>query len=1287
MKKTLSGSLHAHTDGSILDSVMKVKDYVEAAKNMGATSIAITDHGTMLKVDDFVSECNRNGVKPIIGVELYVNEDESERKKHLVLLAKNYTGYKQISKIVTVSNTRIQGTKKRVPVANKEMLKKYGAGNNIICLTGCMQGVLADILLTNDHIISDIARLKKKQDKLASPNDADYDICLKKLKKAEEKVVELQAIKDELDSDAKLVWKAELKAAEKEKNKNAVIVAKKKKLAQEMANERLPEARERLKEAKKIVTQLNKIRETLEKKFAAYMEIEAAVNKLRQSMKTDEDLKNAVKSELEWLKSVFGNKNILMELQNHGIPEEKKVFPILAEIATETKTPVVATNDAHMVSREDYIARNIVTSISLDHYIDIRESDKELYLKSDQELADSLREILPDHIVKNAIHNISVVSANCNVAFEHQNHYPVFKNKNGDKTDAKKYLWEECQKGKAKLVANHEWSEEYETRMNYEFGVIDKMGFCDYLSIVQDFIKEAKKLAIIKEGATESTAVSVPVGPGRGSAVGSLVCYLTGITDVDPIRYGLLFERFLNIERVTMPDIDTDFSQEIREDVIEYVRTVYGQNAVCSITTVGTMAAKVAIRNAARVYRWKKEQEMTWANDDNKNAIKDKYLQLANSLCKEITDEKQWFQELSRKFISNKDAIDILNWAKKIEGISSQTSTHAAGVIISDNDDVSEHVPLMLDEESNLWKTQCDMVQAEEKGLLKMDFLGLKTLDIITKTLCMIKNNTGKIIKHETIPFESCVFEKIFQSGFTNGVFQFESPGMKNILKKTKPETIEDLIMLNAVYRPGPMDYIPEILDVKYGKKAPKYLIPGMKEILEPTYGAPVYQEQIMQLFQLAGFSLGEADIIRRYMSKKKTEKFMEYKHSSATHPGFVDEMVKRGVSKEDASLLWERLVNFSKYAFNKSHATVYAVLAYKTAWLKYHYPAEYIAAYLSVKPDSLTKLLQDAEIMGVKVMLPDVNIAEPEFITYNGNIVIGLKGLDGIGDDTPLDSIMSARKNAKFVGLKDFVLRTELNPKTIEIIVRAGGMDGFGLSRESMLEAIKSLSMLAKKIKEKKKAVVEGSEDSESSFKKLLTEYNDFPIPYKEKSIEFNLNQEKKIIGTFISGNPLDSFYFDGIKLSQIEGKNVKAFGLLSDIKKIVTKNKTDMAFARLSDATAEINVVIFPTDYAKLKSQLEENAVVVLSGNVSEEYDGFQDAVVKKLYVNGLEIPPKKNHKKIVVEIATENDQAEINKYLGKNRAELYIYYKAEKKLVKTHQSIDEKVLNNTNLRSRYL
>ena len=1188
MERYASGFLHEHTDASLNDGFKTVEEYVQQAKEMGAKFAAITDHGTLMNDITFYQECKKVGIKPILGVEIYFGEFKS----HQVLLARNYEGWKKITLLVKKSNENMIGkTGWEKPVCTKEMFDEVFSypESDIIVLSGCCKGYFASILLKNDALDMEAEKILQKISKLEVPEE--YQETCQELENMMESLEKMELRKERVDLNAKRSYRAlenkgkKLLKSSSRSAEGKILLDKAEKIkeARENALSVLPSLRDEIKSQKREISEKKKKVASLEKLVEKERSYRSELKQIREQKVPLDALKKECEIALSTWNTMF--EYFFVELQYHGVEQERKVMPILSDLAKTLGIPVVATNDSHVAKKtdEEFLGRNIIKSLQWKKFMPLENTDRELYMKSDSELWDALSEILPLEVVTEAILTIETVGNLCDLEFPIEQHYPKY-----PKGNAKAALRNACEQGRQKLIEQGIWNETYEKRLEYEFSVISEMGFCDYLMIVLDVIQYAQK-----KGKDNPENVGVGVGFGRGSAVGSLVCYLSGITSqTDPVAHGLLFERFLNKDRVTMPDIDVDIAKYLREDVIRYVKNLYGEDCVCNISTKDTLAGKLAIRSVARVIAWKKEEE----EGVDAESIRKKYLKISDRLCKAIQDEEDWYNDLMSTVLT-KEEIEILDLSKAVSGRFYGIGCHAAGIVISDGMPLINYLPLMWDNVNNIWKTQCNMGQVEELGCLKMDFLGLQTLDILTDTMRQIKRNYDVALSIEQMQPDEEVFN-LFKKGATAGIFQFSSPGMKKTLKNFKPCSIEDLTLLNAVYRPGPMQYIDSILEVKNGKREPNYILPEMEDILKTTYGYPVYQEQIMQLFQLAGFSLSKSDIIRRYMSKKKTEKFMAYKDE------FVHGFLGKGANKEETEKLWEQLLDFSKYAFNKSHSAVYACLAYKTAWLKVFYPAEFYAGYLNIKPDEIADLDSEKQISGVRFLPPDVNEAGldfkalPSHVGKRKKVRLGLKALRGVNDASCSELLEEREKNGEYKSIVDLLSRVTPNRTLMAALVKSGSLDSLCPSRCGLLEVIDVLLDTSKKFRTTENADL----------------WENIIIPdYLKDDIWNTLSNERYVTGIYLKDDILNYFTGPGCLVSKATAKDKVIFGIVDDTREILDRNGEKMAFAKVTSGGKTMEVVCFASSYAKISLQpgvyslygkMDDSGKFILSNIVQASY-----------------------------------------------------------------------------------
>lgn len=847
-EQRLYSSIHTHLQ-SRFDTADHIPQFIAKLGEYGAAGFVLTDHGVLSAVDDVnkaVTEYNeKNGteLKFIPGVEAYVEEDEDLfPRKHLILIAKDNTGYRAICRAVSESNRRLDSLD--TPRMNKEILEKYfgsdGFGHgHVYATSACIGGVIATVLLGNKLLqtkIENFRNAQKTSDKVMNPASSDY-------KKLEETLDRLLKQRDDLTVFQKETKaKADKKYAQREKQAEKLRLTGDKSYAEvrkaldaeeyesKVASDALEKIKNQLTDFGKKIKEAKDALKKMESKVQRYKQMEGRIQALTVQLKSKEELDIVARKEAEYYDALFGHGNFYMELQNHGMPDECTVMPELARIARDTGIPVIASNDIHTItnSEDDILARQIIRAKRFGQFKPAEPWDRELYIKTDDELRQALKCIIPDEsVINEAMDNIRVIIDSCNVTFEKENHYPKYKCENGMTADEQ--LRKLAEDGiEWRFPGKSGWTKEYADQLEYELEIIKQMGVSDYLLVVKDFLEYGRVIGKVPPERLDEVPLTIPeakawvemngwktgegVGPGRGSAVGCLVCYLIGITNIDPLKYGLLFQRFLNPERVSMPDIDSDFRTDVREKVIEFVKHKYGENAVCCILTKGKSMAKNSIRDCAKFLGQHKYNDPSVLQT------------LAGEICRLIPNDlgtslAKCEQMLTEAFSDDKDAIEVIRWAKLEEGCFTNYGMHAAGVIIADNGDVGKYTPLRYNTKKKRWTTQCDMVQSEEKGLLKMDFLGLKNLDIITDIEKMIEKRTGKVIETSELPFEKEVFQEVFVKGKTNGVFQFESAGMKDTLKQLKPDCYEDLIMLVALYRPGPMDFIPEVVKGKNKRK------------------------------------------------------------------------------------------------------------------------------------------------------------------------------------------------------------------------------------------------------------------------------------------------------------------------------------------------------------------------------------------------------------------------------------------------------------------------------------
>ena len=904
-----------------------------------------------------------------------------------------------------------------------------------------------------------------------------------------------------------------------------------------------------------------------------------------QRLILDRDLKAARAAAHEY-REIFGENNFFLELQDHGMPEQARVNRELVKISHELNFPLTVSNDVHYLNKEDAKSHDILLCIQTGKTINEENRMKfpsdEFYLKSPDEMA----VLFPEN--KDALENTVKIAKRCNVEIKfHEQHLPEFAVPEG-------YTHEDYLKKLALdgMYARYEnVTDEIKERFYFEFNTIKNMGFVDYFLIVWDFIRYARKHEI-------------QVGPGRGSAAGSLISYCLGITDVDPLKFDLLFERFLNPERVSMPDIDIDFCYERREEVIEYVNRKYGDSHVAQIVTFGTMAARNALRDVGRAL------DMSYAKVDY---IAKQVPQAINMTLEKALEISETFKEI---YDSEEDSRFLIDMALKLEGLPRHTSTHAAGVVIS-KDELTEYVPLTRNDK--IIATQFNMIELEELGLLKMDFLGLRTLTVIRDAINLIRENEGKTISFEKFDYNNPDVLKMFAKSETLGVFQFESSGMRAFLKELKPDEFSDLVAANALFRPGPMKQIPKFVSSKHDKSKISYLHPKLEPILKSTYGCIVYQEQVMQIVQqIGGYSLGRADIVRRAISKKKM-KVMEEERKNFIYGNEKEGVcgaIANGVDEKAANEIYDLIIDFADYAFNKSHSVAYSVVAYRTAWLKYYYPREFMAAQISTYTNDIKQVslyIEEIKRLGIEILPPNINYSFKNFTVEDNKIRFGLKAVKNVGDNL-IDLIVKGREKGEYKSLKDFVDRINaidksvLNKRAVESLIRCGAMDDFEGNRAQYLAIYESV-LSSSSNTAKSNVLGQFSLFEEAAFHEDLPVLKDFR--QKDK-----LDMEKEVIGMYISGHPLDPYreiiekstnintnqIFEKYRENLLRTSKVKVGGILKSKKTMITKNNKMMAFAALEDLFGTIELVIFPNVFSRYKDLIEDENVVFVEGHFQE-------------------------------------------------------------------------------------
>ena len=905
---------------------------------------------------------------------------------------------------------------------------------------------------------------------------------------------------------------------------------------------------------------------------------------------------------------IFGKGNFFLELQDHGIPEQRQVNHELIRMSRETGIELVATNDVHYTYSSDAEAHDILlcvqTGKSLKDENRMRYEGGQYYVKSEEEM----RRLFP--YAPEAIENTGKIAERCNVEIE----FGVTKLPRFDVPagyTAWEYLNKLCFEGLDKRYTDNK--EELRNRLNYELGVIKDMGYVDYFLIVWDFIRYAREQGII-------------VGPGRGSAAGSLVSYTLGITKLDPIKYDLLFERFLNPERVSMPDIDVDFCFERRQEVIDYVVEKYGKDQVVQIVTFGTMAARGVIKDVGRV------MDVPYVQCDT----------IAKMIPQElnITIDKAMKAnpELKKIYETDETVRKLIDMSRRLEGLPRHTSMHAAGVVISQKP-VMEYVPLSRGSDGSL-VTQFTMTTLEELGLLKMDFLGLRTLTVIQNAEKLVRRDKGIELDMDKIDYEDKKVYGMLGAGKTEGVFQLESTGMKNFMKELKPGNLEDIIAGLSLYRPGPMDFIPQYIKGKNNPDEIHYDCPELEPILKATYGCIVYQEQVMQIVRsLGGYTLGRSDLVRRAMSKKKAS-VMEKERQNFVYGNEeegVPGCIHRGISEKTANKIYDDMIDFAKYAFNKSHAAAYAVVSYQTAFLKYYYPVEYMAALMTSvihNPSKVAEYILSSRKMQIEILPPDINFGESEFSADHGAIRYGLSAIKSLGAPMIRAIVEERNENGKYQSLRDFIERMsgrELNKRAIENLIKAGALDQVAGNRRQKLMVY---AEIVDAVNQEKKNAMTGQMSLFDLISDEEKEAYEIQMPkVEEYSKEELLSFEKEVLGVYISGHPLEEYeerWRKNITARTVDfqideelgtskardGEIAVIGGIITNKTVKYTRNNKVMAFLTIEDLVGTVEVVVFPNDYEKNVQKMEEDSKVFIRGKVQGDADKASKLICEKIY-----------------------------------------------------------------------
>lgn len=1053
--------LHLHTENSLLDGAIRIKELCKFAKENDMPAVAITDHGNMYGAIQMYEEAKSAGIKPLIGCEFYVYDGDITEKNpakthpwHLVLIAKDQTGYKNLVKLVSTAKCKGMYYKPRI---NHELIEKHHEG--LICLSACVQGEVAQGFIQGNK-------------------EASYEAA-------------------------------------------------------------------------------------------------------------------------KFYKGLFGE-DYYIELQDHGLEKQKMSNPGLIQLAKDLDIKMVITNDSHYLKKEDADWHDTLLCIQTNALKEsqdrFRFPNDEFYVKTPEQLRDSFKWMEAD-MFEECIKNTVEVADKCHLIIEMgKYHIPYFELPPNFTSES--YLEYLTLEGIKKRYGG--LRPELKERMDYELGVINKMGFAEYFLIVSDFIHYAKRN-------------DIPVGPGRGSAAGSLVSYALEITDLDPIAHNLLFERFLNPERVSMPDVDIDFCVERRGEVIDYVTKKYGADKVCQIVTFGTLAARNAMKSVARVYDIPFAQSNQWA-------------QLIPAEPKiKIDDALKDGMELKKLYDTDPTVKKLVDMAKAIEGLKNNTGMHAAGVIISKMP-LEDIVPVEPSKEG-LIVTEYTMIEDEHIGLLKMDFLGLRNLTIIHNALKMVEKRTGEKVDINNIPLDDEATFELLQKGDTDGVFQLESAGMKKLVKDLKPSVFEDLGALVALFRPGPLNsgMVDDFVQRKHGRQKIEYAHPDLEPILKDTYGTIVYQEQIMQIFQtLADYSLGQADNVRRMMGKKQLDKMAEQKGL------FVQNTASHGMSQKDAEKLFEQIEQFAAYCFNRSHSAAYAFVAYQTAYLKAHYPVEYMSALLSSVSSDQEKTqlyIGECQKMGIKVLAPDVNKSNAKFTPDGDNIRFGLASIKNVGEGV-IELIEKEREtqDGEFKSLYDFCTRIDYksyNTRTLESLIKSGAFSNIEKSRKQLIENLEPLIASAKRQSEAK------SLGQASLFAGMTTstgvDLDTYTLTGSDEEFDDKQVQafEKEYLGFYVTSHPLSSIidklpFLTTHNIAELKDmpndKPVTICGLLTQVRQIPTK-KDPTKFLKagiIEDLTGKVEFVAFHKTLINYNSFIDSEKKVILSGKVQKRDEDQYNIIV---------------------------------------------------------------------------
>ena len=1263
------GILNAHSEHSLHQSISSIEDIVKKAKKIGATHVAVSDINTMTGCIQCIEACAVNEVRPIVSCELSIHDGICEYR--IVLYALNYRGYQNICHLLTLANHKLLQQEQTIPFLYYDELQSNIDKNNVIISTGGKEGMIGSILSHNERLKRQICELDEAMTGLDSPTDVAYQKNKEIVEKNMQLINMLEQRKNILKKLSQKNYSRRKKGIEAYKGTERYSMEVDK-LAKEIEETELSKVElnditKKISSLKKTTTIILKKITQMEHNHIEYKKLEDAQKKMKGQV--CEDIQSLIIQIINKYKTLMED-NFYIQISADNTEE---LCMQLIQFADKTDTDYVITCNSYMTDKGDESYVQYMRNMDDQVWVGADNTLEKQYVMPVRELSEILGEFLSEIQIEKGLNVNSDICNKINFSMSHDKHYPRYIQDDGSICqDSSLLLGESIKNGiKRRNYQDIIISPAYRDRLKYEYSVIVKMGFADYLLIVADLIKFAKNY-IVEYGESH---IGISVGPGRGSAAGCLICFFLEITNIDPMIYNLKFERFLNPDRVTMPDIDIDFSEEIRPAAIQYVTDKYGKESVSQIRTSMTQQANASTRNAARMVGIKSGNKM-------------KYADLADDICKlipsktSISDCEQMIID-TYKDSKQYDAVkEIIQYAKNTEGLMISLGVHPAGVIIGDAKPLQNYIPLLYNQSIESWVIQCDKDEAERIGLLKMDFLIVKILDKLTETVRRIWKYQGKKIDLNEIPYEKEIFEKIYCVGNTQAVFQCESNGMKKVFVDFKPESIEELIMIISLYRPGPMDSIPDIIAVKHGKKEPDYCIPELGEILDQTYGYPVYQEQIMDIFhQCAGFSSGEADIIRRYMSKKKTDKFISYKDK------FLEGIMNHGASKEATENLWDSLVTFSEYAFNKSHACAYAVVSYMTAYCKYYYGAYYYCSVLNNVPlDKYESLIYDAKNMGIDILLPSVNDSVLTFDNKGEKIIYGLNKIKGFNSGYAEKVINERQENGRFSSFKDFVVRVNISENAINALIDAGATDIFQECNRK--EKKKSLPVILGYKNNIDAAKRKYGENAGKRIEEIVKELDNYMYGELQEDSDV-LEVEREKLGAYISAHPLDK-YADVYKtatithIANIGSGDCTIAGIIKNL--VIRNRKRDgkpMAFFDVEDLSGTIPVCTYVQEYQKYKEFIYEGNIISIFGSIDIEVKEKEGEIeeTKKLIVSKIDIC-RVAKEPILVSICSKADEAfayySLEPYKEDGGHDILLHYQDTGLIEKKKMSVSNKALS---------